>query len=60
MCIMVSGIVCLLEGCRGEEPDLAGLSAILKVTDEAAAGSASASAGAYMQNLGRRKSDSNT
>ena len=39
---------------------LAGRSAILKVADEDAIGSASRSAGAYMQNLGKRSSDSKT
>ena len=40
--------------------DLAGRSAMLKVTMDVDAGSASRSAGAYIQNLGSRSSDSNT
>ena len=42
------------------DADLAGLSVMLKVTEEAAGGRASRSAGAYMQNLGSRSCDSNT
>lgn len=42
------------------DADLAGRSDMLKVTVDVDAGSASGSAGAYMQNFGRRSSDSNT
>lgn len=40
--------------------DLAGRSAMSKVTMDVDGGSASRSAGAYIQNLGSRNSDSNT
>ena len=42
------------------DADLAGRSAMSKVTMDVDAGSASRSAGAYIQNLGSRSSDSNT